>query len=90
MQYFVHIYATCRRKVPIEAESQEEAVLKASVMNMEKLFNTHGRESDGETYPEYSDEVIDFLVDEAGDQDYARSTVWKLNSKGEPIIGRRR
>lgn len=77
MIYPVHIYATCRRRVEIEADSQEVAVSKANEMDMLALFSHNPA-------VEYADEVQDFLVDEPGDKGYGESHVWEIVD-GKPV-----
>lgn len=82
MKYFVHIYAVCRRRVEVEAGSQQEAVKKANQMDMDELF-THRRGSLDEV--EYAEQVLDFLVDEDGDKEHEKSQVWKIDPDGQII-----
>ena len=83
MKYYVHIYATCRTKVPVEAESQQEAVKKANQLDMNALFD-HNIGSSNEV--EFAEEVQDFLVDEEGDTIYEQSKLWKLDENDEPVL----
>ena len=75
MKYRVHIYAVCRKAVEIDADSQKEAVKKANALDMNEVFG-----------PEYADEVQDFLVDEEGDSEYKRSTLWEIGPDDEPVV----
>jgi hypothetical protein len=69
MKYRVHVYATYRLPVEVEAESQAEAMTKAQESFDGNKFNR------GDIF-EYADEITAFLVDEKGDEEYANSRAY--------------
>lgn len=81
--YDVHLYAVVRMKVVgIEAESQVDAIRLAekevTYEQRETLFNHSGGMTKLE-YTEYAEEVIHYLVDEQGDEEYQNSRWYEAN-----------
>jgi len=70
-KYSVTMYAVCRTTVEVEADSQEEAALKAEKDN--DLFELEWV---------YAEELEDALVDEEGDEEYERSTWYTYTPDG--------
>lgn len=69
MKYDVHLYAVMRYKYTgIEAESQTGAI-DAAV----KLFNA---DTPPAYPPEFAEDIAYYLVDEEGDEEYARSYMY--------------
>ena len=83
MKYGVHIYAVCRRRIEVEADSQEEAVLKANASDMNELFDC---KIGSKCEVEFADEVQDFLVDEEGDGEYSRTKCWEIGPDDKPVL----
>ena len=80
-KYNVHLYAVVRVKVvDVEASSQEEAIAKAedSVL-LGRILNHERGLPDNVECTEYAEEVVRYLVDEEGDEEYDKSKwyVWK-------------
>lgn len=85
-QYFVHIYHVVRTKISIEAESQIEAMkladgflprIESSNVNLD--VERHGVIH----HTESAEEVVGYLVDEVGDDEYHNSVSYDLNY--EPV-----
>lgn len=79
-RFDVHLYAVVRIKTPgIEATSQQEAIKKACDiveprLNDGYLFHTPGNLAGGISVVEYAEEIVNFLVDEEGDEEHERTT----------------
>jgi hypothetical protein len=71
MKYRVHIYATYRDVVRVEAENHDQAMRKA----VEK-WRPSGHDCDAF---EFADEITGYLVDEVGDDEYERSRAYDGN-----------
>lgn len=81
--YQVQLYAVVRVKVPVQAESQEEAITAAiekvwgdrldrGAPPLYKLFN-RDFPCPEVVYTEFAEEVLRYLVDEDDDEDFERS-----------------
>lgn len=82
-QYFVHVYHAVRTKISIEADSHE-AAMKAAYefvpdlasenvpFEAERDFQGHGTIH----HTESSDEVLSYLVDEVGDEEYHNTAAY--------------
>jgi len=77
-KYRVHVYLVVRVPFDVEAESQEEAIKAA-----EKLVD-----NDSYRLPEAEDaeEIVGYLVDEEGDEEYERSVSYDGNRKPAPYV----
>lgn len=87
-QYFVHIYHVVRTKVSIEAEDQIDAMKKADEfipniessnisLEAESQFQGHGTIH----HTESAEEVVGYLVDEVGDEEYSKSASYDVDYK---------
>jgi len=90
MKHNVHVFAVVRVKVDgIEAESHDDTVKKAMERfhDLYDLFDTQNFRHlpEGVTDVEFGEEFSHFLVDEEGDQEFARST-WH-EGKGVELPG---
>ena len=90
MKHDVHVFAVVRVKCAgIEAESHDESVKKAMEQfhDLYDLFDTQNFRHlpEGVTDVEFGEEFSHFLVDEEGDQEFARST-WH-EGKGVELPG---
>lgn len=92
MKYKVHVYATVRVPVIVEASNQVEAIeIAQQDVDLEGIFSglQTGQEDDTVCLAcEYADEVTSFLVDEIGDKEYEHTTAYKADGvtidKSEP------
>lgn len=72
--HFVHIYATVRVKLAVEAADHPAAMRAADEALFAKGFGVRLiPTADGALDADYAEEVTGYLVDEAGDPDYLRS-----------------
>lgn len=78
MQYKVHVYAVVRVPYIIEAESQQEAITKAQA---DSHLYTDFRDLEAE----YTEEIINYLVDEIGDTEYEHSQWYDVDQKPEMV-----
>jgi len=79
MKHNVHFYVTVRVVVEdVEADSQREAIDEAEKILLPKL--NHGMLDSYSGHPtEYADEVIGYLVDEQGDEEYLQTRAYDQN-----------
>jgi hypothetical protein len=88
MQYHVHIYHVVRTKVSIEAEDHVDAMKKADefipniqvehvTFEEESRFLGHGTIH----HTEDAEEVVSYLVDEVGDEEYHNSVSYDAEYK---------
>ena len=87
MKYNVIVYAVARVKVmDVDAESQTEAIDKAlKSINLYRLLDNQNP-APNVAYIEFGDEIVSYLVDEQGDEEYAKSLWWVDNPEGEGYI----
>lgn len=80
MKYRVHIYAVVRTPVEVEAASQAEAVEIADKTDLNFLSQ--------DTVPEveFADQILDFLVDEVGDDEYRNTKLWEIGPDDKPRV----
>ncbi|WP_328276156.1 hypothetical protein [Sphingobium sp.] len=72
--HFVHVYATVRVKVAVNATDHESAMRAADKALFAKGFGVRLiPTAEGALDAEYAEEVTGYLVDEAGETDYLRS-----------------
>lgn len=71
MKYRVHVYRVVRVPISIEASSQEEAIEAATKQLTEHSFRGQDVED--------AEEITGYLVDEAGDEEYANSRTYDAN-----------
>lgn len=89
-QFHVHIYHVVRTKVSIEAEDQVDAMKKADEFipdlgsantnvsfEAEHLFQGHGTVH----HTENAEEVVGYLVDEVGDEEFERTVSYDADYK---------
>lgn len=83
MKYRVHIFAVVRVPVDVEAESQEQAILKAeSTVDLYRMFEDPDRRGHSEEPGEYAEEIDEYLVDELdenGEFTDADKSIWYDN-----------
>lgn len=90
-QYFVHIYHVVRSKVSIEAEDHQDAMRKADecIPNIdsshvpfeaESQFQGHGTVH----HTESAEEVVGYLVDEVGDEEYSKTLSYEEDYSPSP------
>lgn len=89
-RHFVHVYATIRIKVAIDATDHREAMQTAdAVVFAERhavgLILVHPAVIDAD----YADEVTEYLVDEADDPTFARSRAYGSDYAPARVIDRR-
>ena len=92
MRHFVHIYHTFRSKFAVDADTQTEAIAKATAM-FEKQgdrlsivgmvtpsmsVETHAGVGEGYLLSEDAEELLGYLVDEVGDDEHANSTSYDM------------
>lgn len=90
--HFVHVYATVRVKLAVEAANHDDAMRAAD----EALFaNGFGVRliptAEGALDADYAEDVTGYLVDEVGDTEYLRSVTygpdyepdWGIRSRGD-------
>jgi hypothetical protein len=83
-QHYVHVYATIRVKVAVEAASHRDAMLEADRLLFGNGFAVRMLPTaPGVLDVDYAEEVTGYLVDEAGDPEYARSCTY--GSGHEPL-----
>ena len=101
MKYHVHLYAVVRIKsTEVEGFTQLEAIAKAKnkiepLLDNGYLFNTPGNPAAGVEHVEYAEEVVNYLVDEVGDDGYTQSLWYKpdgltVDAKFHPKIQKAR
>ncbi len=78
MKYRVHIYTVVRVPVDVEAESQKAAMEKATE---ETQFNDV-LDHEG---VEFADEIVGYMVDEEGDEEYQRTTTYNGDMEEAPL-----
>jgi len=89
--HYVHVYATIRVRLEVQAASHEEAMIAA-----DKALFARGLgvrlipTAPGATDAEYAEEVIGYLVDEAGDPEYLRSANYGPDHEPDPEMQPRR
>lgn len=93
MKYDVHVYATVRVKVPgVEAPDQIEAIRRAEAsLDLHEVLDggsgAKALQSDLEV--EHAEEIIGYLVDEEGDEEFERSQGYDydlgLEGKGKKL-----
>ena len=74
MRYNVHFYCVVRAMVAnVEADTQIEAITKAEEsVDFDLLFNDKSGRA-GAHHTEYAEEIVEYLVDEMGDDEFERS-----------------
>jgi hypothetical protein len=92
MRHYVHIYASVRVKIAVDADSHAEAIAAATdhfSSSGHALLNRYVRDERQVTetpqvvHTEYADDISGYLVDEAGDDDFQRTRNYEAN--GEPV-----
>lgn len=99
MKHDVHVFAIVRVKIEnVEAESQTEAIDKAEkAVDFHRLLHQsdrslaaysrdwYGTSGIAVTCVEFAEECSHYLVDEAGDEEYARSKWYQSDGRTEGI-----
>lgn len=71
MNYKVHIFAVVRVPIPVEAETQDEAMIEADKIDLHTILDIG--------VIEYDEEIAGYLVDEIGDEDHEKSTEYNAD-----------
>ena len=79
-RHFVHVYATIPVKVEVEAHNHAHAMAIAHDVLFDRGFGVRlSPAAPGVIDAEYAEEVTAYLVDEADDPEYERSTTYNAN-----------
>ncbi len=82
--HYVHVYATVRVKVGVEAADHAEAMRHADHLLFDNGFAVRLiSNADAIVGASYAEEVTAYLVDEAGDPEFARSRTYGADHQPE-------
>lgn len=91
MKYNVHIYTLVRVKVAnVEADSQQDAIVQAEKFLDKDIFKKEFPVETGVPYVEHIESAEkmadDYLVDEVGDESFAKTKCWKFNEDRNSLV----